>query len=128
MGRTALHVACRLEHVPLTKLILDMKDVNLDARMAVSQTPKHTTSTTRCVLCTDCHNVCGHGWGCGLQGTKATPLHLVSYVGHMELVSMLVEAGADVNALNKVQLALLCACGWLAGWLANPCTVSTPER
>lgn len=61
MGRTALHVACRLEHVPLTKLILDMKDVNLDARMAVSQTPKHTTSATRCVLCTDCHNVCPHG-------------------------------------------------------------------
>ena len=48
MGRTALHVACRLEHVPLTKLILDMKDVNLDARMAVSQT--HHLCNSLCAL------------------------------------------------------------------------------
>lgn len=74
MGRTALHVACRLEHVPLTKLILDMKDVNLDARMAVSQTPHHLCNSLLCIALTVETFVHMVGlWVAGYKGDSTAP-------------------------------------------------------
>ena len=36
MGRTPLHVACRLNDVDLARAILKSKDVNMNAQMEVS--------------------------------------------------------------------------------------------
>ena len=42
-----------------------------------------------------------------------TPLHIACDNGHKEMMEVLLERGADMEARDKVPLHVLCAVGWM---------------
>ena len=56
------------------------------------------------ILCSVYYNNFGGFPSCSLQGGN-TPLHCACYSGHGEVVSTLVKAGANIEAVDRVRLA-----------------------
>lgn len=102
-GRTLLHIAagCNHRETRVLQALLECERVDVNARTQDGVTPllvaveKGRVATVRALLVAGAHP----GSRAADDGDEHwTPLHVAAALGHFEMASLLVDAGADVNA------------------------------
>jgi len=103
---TPLHVALECGNVKVARLLLE-HGANIHVRNKKDQTPQHLLSTTWSdkTLDDDIDTIrffLGHGVDVdAVDNNYSTLLHIASYNGEVEVVQLLLECGANINARNK---------------------------
>jgi len=103
---TPLHVASECGNAKVARLLLE-HGANIHVRNKKDQTPQHLLSTTWSdkTLDDDIDTIrffLGHGVDVdAVDNNHSTLLHRASYNGAVEVVQLLLECGANINARNK---------------------------
>ena len=89
---TALCVACQNGHAQIVKTLIDNgADVNHRSQVGILR-----VSSCTCTMAVF------------LQGTELTPLHLASYYNQTDVLELLINHGAHLDAVNNVSFVKYC--------------------
>lgn len=100
-GRTPLHCAAKLGSLEITKLLQSTNDININARDEKALTPLHFAIKNNhfelVKLLTQNSNIEINA----KDNKQRIGLHYAASIGNMEIINCLVNAGADVEAVDK---------------------------
>lgn len=108
-GATALHLACTNGHLPVVKVLLKHKDININATDNSKTTPLHFAAFRGhrgCVAALLQHakenfevDITSHMLN-ARDKSGSTPLHKAAFVGDQAILTLFLEAGADIDAVD----------------------------
>lgn len=98
-GKNALHLSAELGDVGLVALLVEL-GANVESRDLRGQTAMHLAARGEHVLAVSRLIDAGAEVDSQELGKGLTPLMIASFQGSVELVKLLIDAGADVNAVN----------------------------